>query len=283
MQTGTTDNGDVELYWMAEGPDDAPAVVFVNGAGSSAVMWCRELIDPLLDAGYRVIRFDNRDIGRSTRLPSDVVYAIPDLAADLAAAMDAAGVERAHLLGRSMGGMTIMAFAAAWPERVRTMTLIYTTACLGDAAEHGLPGPQQKVLDAMADAAFAPPPADEADRIERRVADTELYAGTRYPFDEDWARAEATAEAHHAPHAEPGHGPAVMRSDSLVPVLGRLTQPTLVLHGTEDPIIDIAHGRFLDARLPNSALVEYEGLGHEMPPPFCTEIVGVVTELLAAH
>ena len=151
MRTGVATNGDVDLYWLDEGEPEGSPVILVNGAGSSAVMWCRELIDPLLDAGHRVIRFDNRDIGRSTRIPSDVSYTIPDLAADLAAVMDHLGVASAHLLGRSMGGMTIMQFAVAMPERVSSMTLIYTTPAFADAAEHGLPGPRQHILDAMAD------------------------------------------------------------------------------------------------------------------------------------
>ncbi len=276
MRTGTATNADVELYWVEEGDPHADAFVLVNGAGSSSVMWCRELIDPILADGYRVIRFDNRDLGRSTRLPADSVYTIDDLASDLGAVLNAAEVPAAHLAGRSMGGMTMMAFAARSPDRVRTLTLIYTTPAFRDAAELGLPGPAEHVLEAMAEAAFAPPPADDEERIVRRVIDTHLYVGSRYPFDEAWVRGEAEAEAAHAPHAEPGHGAAVMRSDSLVPLLPQITQPALVMHGTEDPIIAVEHGRFLAERLPNAAYLEYEGLGHEMPPAFCTEIVAPI-------
>ena len=102
MRSGVATNGDVELFWFDEGDARATPIVFVNGAGSTAVMWDRALVDPLLDAGYRVIRFDNRDVGRSTRIASDVGYTIADLAADLAAVMDHLRVDSAHLLGRSM-------------------------------------------------------------------------------------------------------------------------------------------------------------------------------------
>lgn len=280
MRSGVATNGDVELFFFDEGDIAGVPVVFVNGAGSSAVMWCRELIDPLLEAGHRVIRFDNRDLGRSTRIPSDESYVIADLAADVAAVMDHLGIASAHLLGRSMGGMTIMQLAGTMPERVSSMTLIYTTPAFADAADHGLPGPQQHILDAMAAAAFEPPPKTDQERVDRRVEDTRLYIGTRYPYDADWVRQEAEDEVAHAPHAEPAHGVAVMRSDSLVPVVATLTQPTLVLHGTADPIIDVAHGRFLAERLPNAVYVEYEGLGHEMPPPFCREIVDPILALI---
>lgn len=280
MRSGVAHNGEVELFWFDEGDPTADAVVLVNGAGSTAVMWCRELIDPLLAAGLRVVRFDNRDVGRSTRMPADADYTIPDLADDLAAVLDDLGVATAHLLGRSMGGMTIMQFAATRPERVRTMTLIYTTPAFADAGDLGLPGPQEHVLEAMAEAAFEPPPTTDAERIERRVKDTHLYVGTRYPVDEAWVRQEAADEVAHAPHAEPGHGVAVMRSESLVPALPSLTQPALVLHGTADPIVDVAHGRFLAQRLPDATYVEFEGLGHEMPPAFCTEIAPMVLDLV---
>lgn len=265
---------------MDEGPHDGPVVVLVNGAGSTAVMWCRELIDPLIAAGCRVLRFDNRDVGRSTRLPSDSVYTITDLADDLAAVLDATEVEAAHLLGRSMGGMVVMAFAAACPERVRTSTLIYTTPCLADGAAHDLPGPKPAIIESLTEAAFAPKPADDQERAARRVAEVRLFSGSRYPFDERAALEEAMADNAHAPFAEPGHGVAVLRSPSLVPVLADLVQPALVLQGTEDPIVDVAHGRFLAARLPNATYIEFDGLGHEMPPLFCAEIVKPVLALI---
>ncbi|MEM7286539.1 MAG: alpha/beta hydrolase [Actinomycetota bacterium] len=280
MRTGVATNGDVELFFFDEGDPAATPVMFVNGAGSPSVMWCRALIDPLLDAGFRVVRFDNRDLGRSSRIPADQSYVIADLADDVAAVMDRVGIDRAHLLGRSMGGMTIMQLAASSPDRVLSMTLIYTTPAFADAQDHGLPGPQQHILDAMAEAAFEPAPKSDQERIDRRVKDTQLYVGTRYPYDADWVRREAEDEVAHAAYAEPAHGIAVMRSDSLVPILGSLTQPALVLHGTADPIIDVTHGRFLADRLPNAAYLEYEGLGHEMPPPFCTEIIDPVLALI---
>lgn len=280
MRTGIARNGDIDLYWVHEGDAGDPAVVLVNGAGSTAVMWCRELIDPLLDAGYRIIRFDNRDVGRSTRMAHDAHYIIPDLAGDLAAVLDALDVEAAHLLGRSMGGMINMSFADSHAERVMTSTLIYTSPAMSDLEAYGLPGPQPAVLDELARAAFAPQPESDAERVDRRFEETRFYSGTRYPFDEEWARAEAAADVAHAPHAESGHMAAAAVSPSLVPILGSLSQSTLVLHGTADSIIDVAHGRFLHERLPNSTLIEYEGLGHEMPPAFCVEAVPPILALL---
>jgi pimeloyl-ACP methyl ester carboxylesterase len=274
-------NGDIELHWIDEGPADGPVAVLVNGAGSTAVMWCRALIDPLIVAGMRVIRFDNRDVGRSTRVGLAVEYTVADIAADLAAVLDHLDIDAAHLLGRSMGGMTVLAFAQSRPERVRSLTLVYTSPCLGEPHLHGLPGPKRSALEAMAEAAGAPPPETDEDRIAARVAETRLFAGSRYPFDAAWAHAEAAADVAHASHAQPAHGLAVMRSPAVVDGLGDLGCPTLVIHGTEDPIIDVAHGRFLAARIPGARLVELEGLSHEMPPAMCDEIIHDVLAIMA--
>jgi len=281
MRTGTAHNDEIELYWIEEGNEAHPAVVLVNGAGSTSVMWCREFIDPFLGTGHRVIRFDHRDVGRSTRVDYDAPYIISDLANDLLAVLDALDVDSAHLVGRSMGGMVNMSFAGAHPDRVTTSTLIYTSPAISDSAGYGLPRPGDAVLEELANAAFAPRPIDQAERVDRRFEETRFYSGTRYPFDERWARAEAEADVAHAPYAESSHMAAVAASPSLVPILATLTQPALVLHGTADPIIDIAHGRFLNDRLPNSTLIEYDGLGHEMPPSFCTEAVPPILDLIS--
>lgn len=282
MRTGTAHNGSVELHWVGEGAVDAPTVVLVNGAGSTSVTWCRELIDPLLDAGHQVVRFDNRDVGRSTRLPPTAPYTVADMAADLVAVLDATTTDAAHVVGRSLGGAIALTAALDHADRVASLGLIYTSPCMAQAREHGLPGPQRRILEHMEEQAFAPPPASDDERVERAVAVSRVFAGDRYPFDERWARAEAEADAAHAPFAEPGHGVAVMASPSLVPRLGEIAQPALVLHGTADPIIDITHGRLLADRLRNATLLELDGLGHEMPPAFCAEIVPPLLDLFAA-
>jgi len=281
MQTGMAINGDIELHWIDEGPVDGPVAVLVNGAGSTAVMWCRELIDPMIGAGMRVVRFDNRDVGRSTRVGLDVEYTVADLAGDLGAVLDHLDIDAGHLLGRSMGGMTVLAFAESRPERVASLTLIYTSPCLAEPRLHGLPGPKRAVLEAMAEAAGSAPPESDEDRIAARVDEARLFAGSRYPFDETWAEAEAAADVAHAPHSQPAHGLAVMRSPSAVDGLASITCPTLVIHGTEDPIIDVAHGRFLAARITGARLVELEGLSHEMPPAMCDEIIDDVLAVMA--
>lgn len=281
MRTGTAVNGDIDLYWIDEGPVDGPVAVLVNGAGSTSVMWCRELIDPLIDAGMRVVRFDNRDVGRSTRVGLEVEYTVADLAADLAAVLDHLGIDAAHLMGRSMGGMTVLAFAEAMPRRVLSLTLVYTSPCLAEPHTYGLPGPQRAALEAMAEAAAAPPPATDDERIAARVEETRLFTGSRYTFDRDWAHAEAAADVAHAPHAQPAHGLAVMRSPSAVDGLAAIACPTLVIHGTEDPIIDVSHSRFMARHIPGARLIELAGMSHEMPPAMCDEIIADVLAVMA--
>lgn len=279
MREGRASHGDIEIYTVAEGPVDAPTVVLVNGAGSTAVMWCRELVEPLLAAGFCVIRYDNRDVGRSSVLPSSVGYRLGDMGDDLLAVLDHWNVSKANALGRSMGGAIVMEAALARPDRFDTLTLVYTSACLGDPGAAGLPGPHDWVIEVLSQSAFSPPPANAEERVALRVAETELFAGTRYPFDAGWAREEAEADVAHGPHAEAGHYGAVAVSPSLADRVATLAHPALVLHGDADPIVPVEHGRHLASLLPKARLHEYEGLGHEMPPAFCGEI----TPVLLAH
>lgn len=267
-------NDAIELYTLLETPDDAngETVLLVSGMGSTSVTWSRALVDPLLHAGYAVVRFDLRDVGRSTRPPAMDVYTLVDLASDALAVLDHWSVDRAHILGRSMGGSIAIELALDAADRVHTLTLAYSSAALMPS-DDGLPPPEDWVIEAGAEMMFAPPPRTPDERIERIVAEAELFAGTRHPFDADAARAEATAEVAHAPHAEHAHGIAIVSSSSRVPDLGRIQVPTLVLHGTADPVVPVAHGRLLAQRIPGARIIEYEGLGHEMPAAWCDEIV----------
>ncbi len=284
LHEGVARNGDIEIFTTLASPPSSPsgAMLLVNGMGSTSVTWSRALVDPLLEAGIAVVRFDLRDVGRSTRLPSMTPYTLADLAADAIAVLDHWELSAAHVLGRSMGGSVCIEAALAAPERVTTLTLAYSSAALMPS-DDGLPPPEDWVIDAAAEALFAPPPASDGERIERIVAESQRYAGTRHPFDVEAARAEAAAEVAHAPHGDHGHGVAVLSSPSRVGDLARIAVPTLVLHGTADPVVPIAHGRLLAARIPRARLVEFEGLGHEMPAAWCREIAPEVLRHIGAH
>lgn len=284
LQQGFAESGPLQIYTTIErsavSDRHLSPVLLINGSGSTSVMWSRALIDPLLESGHPVIRFDLRDIGRSSRVPSMETYTLEDLAADALAVLDHWDVDRAHFLGRSMGGAVALEAALAAPARVLSLTLVYSSGALA-ASEDGLPGPDDRVVGAMEAAMFEPPPRTAEERVARRVSEAELVAGTRHPFDRDSVRAEAEADVEHATHSDHGHSLAVANSISRTGDLARVGQLTLVLHGTSDPVVPIEHGRLLAERIPRATLVEYEGLGHEMPPAFCTEVASLVVEHLA--
>lgn len=277
IREGTASNGEVNLYWVAEGDQGHPTVLLVNGAGSTSPLWSRQLVDPILAAGFQVVRFDNRDIGRSTWMP-ETKYTLQDMADDTAAVLDAAGATQAHIFGRSMGGMTAQWLAVTHPDRVRSLVLLYTSPGIVDER---LPRSQPSVA-AQSAAEAAAPATDEA-RSKIRHASNEFYAGSRYEFDREWSLAEAKAEVDHAPWNLPGHFAAVLRTPSLIDRLGEISAPTLVLHGDEDPIVPVEHGRFLAESIEGAIYHEFEGLSHELPPAFCDEITPTVIDFFSAQ
>jgi len=260
---------DMSIWTDVRGPDDGQAVFLLAGADSPGFRWSPALVDPLADEGYRVVRFDHRDCGRSTPLGPDAAYTLDDMAADTLGLMDRLGIERAHLIGRSMGAAIAQVLALDTPDRVLSLTLIGSTPGAGDDR---LPGPSNDFVEAMTDRLFRGPPSERQD-CERWIVDLHRELnGVLYPFDEssqtDLARAELAAGW--AP--ETGHGVAVYSSASRFDRLGSIDSPTLVIHGTADPVYPPEHGRALAAGVPGAVLIEIDGLGHEFPDALAVDL-----------
>jgi len=252
-----------------EGPADGEAVVLLAGADSPGFRWSRSVVDPLLGAGYRVLRFDHRDCGRSTAFTTDDAYDLDDLAADTLGLLDHFGVRRAHLIGRSMGAMVAQVIGIQAPRRVLTLTLISTTPAAGDER---LPDPSEEFVEKMIGRIFEGAPADREGR-ERWIVDlNRLLAGTSHEFEEAAQRALAIAELDTGWVAETGHGVAVHASAGRLDRLGEISAPTLVMHGTADPVYPPAHARALAEGIQGSILVEVDGLGHEFPDALAQEM-----------
>ncbi len=256
------DVGPVTIWADVCGPDDATTVVLLAGADSPGFRWTPAVVEPLLAEGYRVVRFDHRDCGRSTHLGPDSAYKLDDLASDTLALMTRLGIDRAHLIGRSMGGMVAQVMAMTDPGRVASLTLVGTTAGAGDER---LPGPDDDFVEQMMVRLFEGPPSEDDVRQQWIVDLQRILCGPLYPFDDvaqnDLARAEIVTGW--AP--ETGHGVAVHSSDSRVDVLDSISAPTLVVHGSADPVYPSQHGRVLAEGIPGAVLIEVEGLGHEFP------------------
>ena len=272
-------DGDVVLVAEGFGAEREDVVVLLSGAAMPATMWEDALVASLVEAGIGVIRFDWRDIGRSTwRSFKEHPYSIDTLANDVLAVADAFGVRAFHLVGFSMGGCVAQLVGLAQRDRIRSMALLSS----GYASEIDVPRPERgrQLFELFA----LPRPTSEEEMVDRQVEQWRLLCGPGVPFDVDeWTRrAQAwVARGHNpgCPHVR--LGPQVFGVDR-ERELCSLDIPTLVLHGTDDPMFPLPHGERLAAVLPSASLEIYERRGHdlhlldELP-----ELVGVHVEQVA--
>ena len=261
--------GDVDLWVDVDGPDGGDTVVLIAGADTPGFRWTRAIVDRLIGDGYRVVRFDHRDCGRSTRFGSLDAYRLDDLAADIVGLLDELGVGAAHLVGRSMGGMVAQVLALDHPQRVRSLSLFGTTPGIGDER---LPGPDEDFIEKMTFRLFEGPPREAEDQVTWIAELAELMNGTLYPIDVEAETALALAEVETGWVAETGHGVAAFSSKSRLDRLVEIAAPTLVVHGSADVVLPIEHGQALAEGIPGAVYIEVDGLGHEVPDGLIAEM-----------
>jgi pimeloyl-ACP methyl ester carboxylesterase len=276
----------VDIWTEDFGDPSNPTILLVMGAGGQAILWPDEFIDALVAGGKHVIRYDNRDVGQTTSFDFEKnPYTIADMAADAVAVLDAYGVGQADIVGASMGGMIVQTVALNAPDRVRTMTSIMSTPLAGGVmaaimggGEVTLPRPEQKVLDLMV--LNAEPPKSDEERIDRAVQQWRALAGTMAPFDEDEVRERERRVLARAKNidAANNHQLAVASSPDRIDDLARIAAPTLVIHGTLDPILPYAHGEATAKAIPGAKLLPIEGMGHEVPAPAIPILVGAILD-----
>ena len=267
-----------EVFEPMPGAPEAGAVLLVSGADSHCTRWTSAFIQPLLDLGHRVVRYDHRDSGLSGKVPADVGYTLADLADDACAVMDEHGILRAHVVGRSMGGMVGQVMALDHADRVATLTLLCSSPGLGDES---LPSAADWLVDQMAERLFAPPAVSHTERIAWIVELDEMFAGDRYPISTAERIRTASAEVERCWYPESGHGPAVNSSPSQLGRLAGISVPTLVVHGTADPVFPVEHAVALADGIPDAGLWLVEGLGHEVPDGLVPELLDRIREHLA--
>ena len=246
------------------GRRDDPAVLLIMGAMASMLWWPDGFCERLAGAGRFVIRYDNRDTGRSVGYdPGTATYTGDDMVADAVGVLDEHGVERAHVVGMSMGGALAQIVALAYPQRVASLTGISTSAVGEENPD--LPGPTAQYMQHAA--AF-----DELDWSDTQaladliVDDARQLAGTRHPFDEAAARDLVTRDLERAidPRRLANHGSIGGDEDRWKGRVGEIAVPVLVIHGTADPLIRYPHGVALAEAVPGAKLVTIEGGGHEL-------------------
>lgn len=285
-------SGGVEIEYDVQGfYDDDPPLVLIAGLGCQMLFFEDEFVQGLIDRAFRVIRIDNRDQGLSTWFdehpidmttvyaalgtgePVDVPYSLSDMAADVVAVLDDLGLERAHVLGQSLGGMIAQTMAIEHPDRVQSLTLLSSTT---GAADVGQPAPE--ALTALL--APGPDPDDREATIEANVVAREIWS-TPGHYDEDWTRAHfaETYDRAHNPSGQARQMAAVLTSPDREAALRELTVPTVVLHGTNDVLIAPDGGARLAELIPGAELVELDGMGHDLPPHFWAPIIEAITHL----
>lgn len=263
----------VELWAEGFGDPADPPILLIMGIGGSGDYWEAAFCEAL--TGRYVIRYDHRDTGQSVSYPpGEPGYRAEVLVSDPVGVLDAFGLAKAHIVGLSMGGGIAQELVLGWPERVITLTLMSATAGFGDP---DLPGVDPRLHVSMPE----PDWADRAAVIEHLVADQRLYASTNRPFDDAAAREVATVVVDRSRnmessarnhHAAPGDGGSWRHR------LPEITAPTLVMHGTDDPLFPLPHGVALAREIPNARFVELPATGHEFPRENWSV---VVRELLA--
>ena len=258
-----------EIWWEGFGSPVDPVVLLVAGSGQSGIWWDAGLCELLAGSGRYVVRYDHRDTGRSQVWPAGApAYSHDELVSDPLGVLDAIGAESAHLVGFSMGGGIAQAIALREPHRVRSLTLMSTSPAVGGG---GLPPPG----DAFMSAPSVPEP-DWSDRdavVDHRVDIERPYAGVR--FDEERVRRLAALDVGRANDAAAmlGNHDLAAGGTDLEGRLDSVTVPTLVLHGTADPLFPWPHAEALHDLVPGSRLVALEGVGHELPPPSTWDLV----------
>lgn len=281
----TTAVNDIEICYESFGPDDAPPLLLVMGLGAQMTFWGTGFVSELLERGFRVIRFDNRDIGLSTKSegdPPDVMalymkaaagepveapYSLSTMAADAIGLLDALNIPAAHIVGASMGGMIVQMMAIEHPDRVLSMTSIMSTT---GASDVGQPDP------AAIGALLAPPPADRAGAIASNIATGRIISGSL--FDEDDARARATEAYDRCFHPA---GPAfqiaaIAATGDRTERLTSLSVPTLVVHGRQDSLITLSGGEATAAAIPGADLLVYSQMGHDLPSVYLSSMADAI-------
>jgi len=272
---GRVASNGIEIYLEVFGSPGHPAVVLITGMDEQCTAWCPYFYEPIVAAGYCVVRFDNRDSGHSQWINEwreDRPYTLEDMAADTLGVMDALRLKNAHLVGASMGGMIAQRLAVHRPERLFTLTSI---------ASSGFPLDPDPILRTTTDpqeaakaqqdllARYPNHLDDPVETIEYRLAVLKTFAGSRFPFDGKFHREMLThnimGRKGFNPLAQRNHSVAVMASGSVLDELGRISVPTLVIHGTEDPLLSLDHATKCASRIPGARLVWMEGVGHELP------------------
>ncbi|WP_370307443.1 alpha/beta fold hydrolase [Sinimarinibacterium flocculans] len=281
----------IEIEVESFGQARDPAILLIMGLGGQMVLWPDDFCERLAGAGYRVVRFDKRDIGLSTkldglgrppllrngiahtlRLPVRAPYRLDDMALDSVGVLDALDIERAHVVGVSMGGMIAQLLAARHGGRVASLTSI-----MSSSGHRALPGPR---FDVQLRLMKRPARLDREGLIAHGMQTWRMIGSPGYPEAEADLRDKVARQIDRNVHPQGfvRQISAIMASGSRAPLLSRVRAPTLIIHGKADPLVPVAAAYDLKKRLPHARLEVIEGMGHDMPRALLPRIEQMILE-----
>jgi pimeloyl-ACP methyl ester carboxylesterase len=283
----------IDIAYDEFGDPKAPVILLIMGLGTQMIAWPVPFCEALAQHGFRVVRFDNRDVGLSTKFdkaaPVDVMasfaqamagkavdapYRLDDMAADAIGLMDVLGIQRAHMVGASMGGMIAQVIAAKYPSRTRSLVSI-----MSSSGDPNLPPGKPEAIAAL----LAPrPSADDREKlIEHGMKVYRVIGSPGFPTPdaELYAKIAQAAERSYYPVGVGRQLVAVLASGSRVDLLKTITAPTLVVHGADDPLVPVEAGKDTAKHVPGAALKIVPGMGHDLAPG----LVPILVEAIADH
>lgn len=280
----------IELWTESFGKPEDPPLLLVMGASAQGMGWPEELIGLLVAGGRYVIRYDHRDTGQSDCFDFQKnPYTLEDLTADAVGVLDAYGIAAAHVVGASLGGMIGQLMSIRYPERVLTLTSMMSTplrpdvsetillAMQGQAPTGALPPPTPRALEVYL-AVASSPPRNRQDAIDIQMKILRMLSGSGTPFDEQEyrCRVEQMFDRARDISAAANHGLVPSPTREQAEALKRLRVPTLIIHGTDDPVFPPAHGAAAAEAIPGARLLMLEGLGHDLPRPLHGEFARAI-------
>ncbi|MFX0135677.1 MAG: alpha/beta fold hydrolase [Candidatus Hodarchaeota archaeon] len=281
---------DIEIEYDTFGDPSSKPILLIMGLGAQMINWDEKFCEKLVECGFYVIRFDNRDVGLSTKFEEvgepnlmnlfisvqngekiEAPYTLEDMADDAIGLLDAINIDKAHICGMSMGGMIAQVIAYRHPSRV--LSLISISSSTGDP---DLPRPKPEAMQVL----IKPVSKEREAIIEDGVNRMRIIHGNGLPFDEERARKFVAASYDRSAYRQ-GFGrqiAAVIAAGNRKPALASITAPTLVIHGTEDPLMPPDGGKDTAEAIPGAELLIIEGMGHSIPVEVWPRVLDAITE-----
>ncbi|MHA2301594.1 MAG: alpha/beta fold hydrolase [Candidatus Thorarchaeota archaeon] len=279
--------GDIEIVYDTFGDSSNPPMLLVMGLGAQMVRWDEAFCQYIAAQERWVIRFDNRDVGLSTKFDNagvpnvmaliqgetvDVPYKLIDMAGDAVGLLDALGIKEVDVVGASMGGMIAQTMAIHYPDKVRTLTSI-----MSSTGNPNLPQPTTEAMSFL----LAPPVSNRNDYIENSLKSAKVLHGPHYPLNEEYVRnySEISYDRCYHPPGFSRQLGAILTSGSRNEALMNVKIPTLVIHGDADPLVPVEGGKDTAKSIPDAELLIIEGMGHSFP----IEVVPQILQAILKH